>query len=327
MESVNFVIVKYDSDGKELWITNFNLDPSGAQQDHLSDMELGSDGCIYATGWSTRSSQNNETDCTTIKVNSSGNVEWARAYDGGILQGDDGIALALDSNNNVFVTGCSEGLNTGLDLMILMYDQEGMQQWVTRYNFEGRNGDDEGYDIAVDERGNPYVTGRSNRGASTQLDYLTLACDQNGLIRWVITYDGGDELDDWGTAIGLDRAGHAYVAGRTSSGFATIRYDHIDPYVRSLPESDNGFTSSRTTSYPNPFNPRTMIRYSVQIEGYVTLKVFDATGKEVATLVDALKPEGSYDVIFDGSNLASGIYFYRFRAGGIAETKKLLLVK
>lgn len=196
----------------------------------------------------------------------------------------------------------------------------------TRYNYDTRNEDDAGNDIAVDSRGNTYVTGLSERGA-TQADFLTLSCDRDGFIRWVIAYDGGDELDDSGSAIGVDRAGHAYVAGVTSSGYATIRYDHIDPYARSLRKAETASSSPRTTSHPNPFNPRTMIRYTVQNEGYVSLKIFDALGEEVATLVDEHKPEGSYGVVFDGTYLASGIYFYRFRASGLIETGKLALVK
>jgi len=59
----------------------------------------------------------------------------------------------------------------------------------------------------------------------------------------------------------------------------------------------------------------------------VTLKVYDILGNEVTTLVDENKPAGNYEVKFDGSNLASGIYFYKLQSGSFAQTKKLLLLK
>jgi len=80
-------------------------------------------------------------------------------------------------------------------------------------------------------------------------------------------------------------------------------------------------------NYPNPFNPGTIINYQIPVNNYVTLKVFDVSGREVATLVnEELKP-GTYEVTFDGSNLPSGVYFYKLTAGDFSETKKLLLLK
>ena len=61
--------------------------------------------------------------------------------------------------------------------------------------------------------------------------------------------------------------------------------------------------------------------------GWQTLKVYDILGNEVATLVDEYKPAGSYEVEFNGSNLTSGIYFYRLQTGSLMETKKLVLLK
>ena len=80
-------------------------------------------------------------------------------------------------------------------------------------------------------------------------------------------------------------------------------------------------------NYPNPFNPITTINYSIPASLYVTLKVYDLLGREVAKLVHEEKPRGVYKVNFDGSKLSSGIYFYRLQAGSFSETKKILLIK
>ncbi len=80
-------------------------------------------------------------------------------------------------------------------------------------------------------------------------------------------------------------------------------------------------------NYPNPSNPKSKIDYSIPLSGKVTLKVYDITGREVSKLVDEVKEAGYHTAEFDGSNLASGIYFYVIRADNFSATKKLVLVK
>ena len=97
-------------------------------------------------------------------------------------------------------------------------------------------------------------------------------------------------------------------------------------------------------NYPNPFNPVTTIRYTIPTPpsssplakgrnevGFVSLKVYDILGNEIATLVDEEKAPGTYEVEFNEAssirNPASGIYFYQLRAGGYLETKKMILMK
>ena len=82
-------------------------------------------------------------------------------------------------------------------------------------------------------------------------------------------------------------------------------------------------------NYPNPFNPVTNIRFTLpeSFEGNVSLKVYDVTGKEVSTLLNNFLNEGSYSVIFDGSKLSSGIYFYSIKAGSYSDIKRMILIK
>ncbi|GBD87459.1 malto-oligosyltrehalose trehalohydrolase [bacterium BMS3Abin03] len=80
-------------------------------------------------------------------------------------------------------------------------------------------------------------------------------------------------------------------------------------------------------NYPNPFNPSTTIKFDVADFGLVNLKVYDVLGNEVATLINKELPAGNYRVTFDASQLASGVYIYRLRAGGFIVSKKMILLK
>jgi len=80
-------------------------------------------------------------------------------------------------------------------------------------------------------------------------------------------------------------------------------------------------------NYPNPFNPSTTIKYQVPEAGIVSLKIYDILGSEVKSLVNEEKQPGTYSVIFNAHNLASGVYYYRIQAGSFVDTKKLILLK
>lgn len=84
---------------------------------------------------------------------------------------------------------------------------------------------------------------------------------------------------------------------------------------------------SLNQNYPNPFNPNTVLNYSLPGTQYSILKVFDALGKEITTLVNEMQNAGSYSVEFDGSNLSSGIYFYKLESEKFSETKRMVLLK
>ena len=97
---------------------------------------------------------------------------------------------------------------------------------------------------------------------------------------------------------------------------------HIDDDRNELPED-----YLLRQNYPNPFNPATAITYQIPRTGFVTLKVYDVLGREVATLVNEEKPAGSYEMQFTANGLTSGIYFYQLNTGNYSETKKMILLK
>ena len=84
---------------------------------------------------------------------------------------------------------------------------------------------------------------------------------------------------------------------------------------------------SLSQNFPNPFNPETKIKYSIPRRGFVTIKVFNPFGQQVAVLVNKDQKAGEYVTEFNASNLASGIYFYRIQTGNYSLTKKMILLK
>jgi len=80
-------------------------------------------------------------------------------------------------------------------------------------------------------------------------------------------------------------------------------------------------------NHPNPFNPITIIKYKVPEFSYLTIKVYDVLGNEIASLVNEEKPAGSYEVEFNGTTFPSGIYFYQLQLGNFWDTKKMVLIK
>jgi hypothetical protein len=119
----------------------------------------------------------------------------------------------------------------------------------------------------------------------------------------------------------------ASLAGLQHSGFGVSESFSI-PVVsavtaqRELPEK-----FALEQNYPNPFNPTTAISYQLSANSFVTLKVFDLHGREVATLVNDVVPAGRYKVTWDAHNMPSGVYFCRLNAGTFSATEKLILVK
>ncbi len=102
---------------------------------------------------------------------------------------------------------------------------------------------------------------------------------------------------------------------------------NIDPSVGINSNSQTAESFSLEQNYPNPFNPATVISYHLPSSGNVSIKIFDILGNEVTTLVNKKQGAGSYSVEFDGSNFASGVYFYKLAAGDFTDVKRMLLVK
>ncbi len=104
--------------------------------------------------------------------------------------------------------------------------------------------------------------------------------------------------------------------------FTLMTLDNTNTISNKVPDK-----YSLEQNYPNPFNPVTRINFDIPKQGLVTMKVFDVLGREVKTLVNEVKAPGVYSVDFNGTELSSGVYFYRLESNGFTDIKKMLLIK
>jgi hypothetical protein len=149
----------------------------------------------------------------------------------------------------------------------------------------------------------------------------------------VILSDPSGTEFSWRVTFGGDSSSNIPSGGDTLclftkkglSVYDTIRVYGLTVHVNETPNTPATYSLSQ--NYPNPFNPSTKITYSVANAGIVTLKIYDILGREVSTLVNEEKSAGKYEVNFNASSFASGVYFYQINAASFIQTKKMVLIK
>jgi uncharacterized delta-60 repeat protein len=217
----NYVTVKYDPNGNEVWESHYNGPSNG--YDIARDIALDGSGNIYVTGSSYDA--NNWDDYLTIKYNSDGNELWTARYNGPANQGDYACAIAVSSAGYVYVTGYSTGSSTGLDYATIKYNSSGAEQWSKRYTNSSSTYDDMAYAIAVDGSGNAYVTGGST-GSTTDFDYATIKYSNTyGNQLWERRYASSGSVYDCARAITIDSSDNVYVTGQGDFNYVTIKYN------------------------------------------------------------------------------------------------------
>jgi len=149
----------------------------------------------------------------------------------------------------------------------------------------------------------------------------------------VYLYTNHEVPSDWATTQGYPvpenlrysaklEGSDGYVAGDTNWFAGSAKITGIKQVSNEIPSK-----FELNQNYPNPFNPSTNIKYSVPQSGFVSLKVYNILGQEVATLFAGFQKAGSYDFNFDASKLSSGVYLYRLQSNGFNKTMKMLLLK
>jgi hypothetical protein len=234
----DYATIKYDSEGNQLWVKRYD-GPAGGN-DRAKDIIIDGSGNVCVTGYSYGDATDD--DYATIKYDSLGNQLWVKRYDGASGGRDRASAMGVDASGQVYVTGTSHDSEGYDDYATVKYDPDGIELWVRRYNGTADQ-DDSASAIAVDAKGNVFVTGTSY-GMETSEDWATLTYSPQGTEDWVERYDGPSGKSDEASDMAVDDSGYVYVTGigdseaskdkgghdATSSGdYVTIKYVYLDP--------------------------------------------------------------------------------------------------
>ena len=220
-EKYDYATVKYNASGVEQWVARYDGSANFEYEATAIVIAIDNSDNIYVTGESAGSGTSS--DYATVKYNASGVEQWVVRYDGPAGSDDKAIAIAIDDSSNVYITGESVGSGTSFDYATVKYNASGVEQWVARYDGPASS-EDEAKAIAVDNRGDVYVTGGST-GLGTGDDYTTIKYNALGVEQWVARYEGPASSFDFADAIVVDNNGNVYITGESTSDYATVKYN------------------------------------------------------------------------------------------------------
>ncbi|HEY0029562.1 MAG TPA: SBBP repeat-containing protein, partial [Bacteroidia bacterium] len=224
----DYVTIKYDPVGAQLWRSEYN--GPGNSLDEAHTITVDASGNVYVTGWSNGGAGTGY-DYATVKYNSTGVQQWASRYTNVAGGTDEAWDVGVDNAGNVFVTGTSDGSGTNSAAATVRYNSAGVQQYANR--FEGTGGGiDAGYAIYVDAvTGNAYVTGYTFESTAADFDYITIRYNLAGVQQWATKYNSPDANYDEARAITVDASGNVYVTGYTQTlvltnfDYGTVKYN------------------------------------------------------------------------------------------------------
>lgn len=248
----DFLIIKYRaSDGMQMWARTY------------SQSLLGDDKAIALVV----DSQNNPVitgisqgflllltpyDYATVKFDENGNQLWVSRYNGPGNGEDKPTDIAVDSQDNIIVTGGSAGSTSGEDFATVKYNSSGSEVWVQRYDGPGNN-EDRAYAIVVDNSDNIAVTG-SSTGSGSGLDYATMKYSSSGSQMWLQRYNGPGNNEDRAYAIVVDNSDNIIITGFSRLGatpesedYTTIKYNNAG--IQQWVNRYNGTGSNQDRAY------------------------------------------------------------------------------
>ena len=313
-------IIKTNSNGIVLWSRVIG----GSTSDEAFSIIQLSDGSFVAAG-STISYGAGSYDMYVVKFNSSGQLIWTRTigasgyeFAGSVVQAADGVFI---------ISGSTESFGAGgADFYAVKLNASGTIQWQKTV---GGSGNDYGYRvISTSDGGFCSIGNTSSYGAGGE-DFFMVKYSSNGSVCGSSFVPAGLS-GSGGSIISVTPLSFPYspqsstpnVSLTVGGNSSTICLTGIEQLNNQIPDK---FTLLQ--NYPNPFNPSTKIGFSLPVSSSVSIRIFDAAGKEVKVLADDYYNAGNYEIDFNGEGLSSGTYFYRMNAGDFTDVKKLCLIK
>jgi len=317
-DTSNVWLIRTDANGDTLWTRTYHEHSQG------NCVAPTSDGGFVITGWVFSDDAEFQSDVLLIKTNASGDTLWSRSI--GDSDFETGTCVRETDDGYVITGYTSPPESENCDALLIKTDCFGNVDWIKTY---GGPSSDTGHSVEVTSDGGFLIAGARNGAHYFHIGEMwVFKTDGNGVLLWEATYRFHISNVAW-CAVQTSDLGYV-VSGLIGYGIggdlwlAKLQPETSDVTDRRPPPWESGLGQNR----PNPFGPSTTISYSVDTPGPVSLKIYDALGREVRHLVRGFHDPGTYHVDFDAGGLASGVYFYKLQAGdGIAETRKMLLAR
>ena len=323
-------LVKTNANGDSLWTRAFKS--LGADRAALSVRQTGDRGYVFAGYLHAPDVRYVE----LIKTDSLGIATWTR-FIGRVGFQAMGRSVRQTIDGGYVVAGSNRlGSSATSFIQLIKTDQNGDSVWTKEYAGASPF---EAYSVQQTSDGGYIMTGETNTPGNLSSDVFLMKASMSGDSLWMKTF-GGQGTDERGADVLQTFDGGYVIAGETNvSGPAHTQ----DVYL--IKSDDAGFVTSVHESarpalamefklyqnYPNPFNPATTIGYEISSNAHVDVKIYDILGREVVTLVDGFQNPGTYQVTFDASHVASGVYFYRIIASShqtmFTSVRKMVVLK
>ncbi|MCI0715698.1 MAG: T9SS type A sorting domain-containing protein [Chlorobi bacterium] len=365
--SIPPIVVSYTTNGGINWSPMSQINsPPGGHYSQGCDIACGPNGEVYVCWAAPISSSPFTEDFAGFAKSTNGGVSWtvteniydmngirASTFNGWNFRVNGFPRIGVDRsggsrNGWIYIVTAERNLSpAGSDADVVMhYSSNGGTSWSTgiRVNQDPLNNGKVQFfpAIRVDEAGGINICYYDNRNYPSVGDsaetYMSRSTD--GGATWIDIKVSDHAWKVKGEA-GLGSYGGDYIGISSGNGKVwPFWYDdktgtmqawtaEVNLELVGVSNGNNGITKQYELkqNFPNPFNPNTMIRFSVPKSGHVSLEVFDISGKRVSSLLDGELKTGSYKFDFNASVLSSGVYFYKLIAAGFTDTKKMVLIK
>ncbi len=318
-------LFRADSLGDSLWSQTYG----GPGDDVGYDLCEMDDGGFMLVGM-TESYGLGSYDIYVIRTDSNGDTLWTHTF--GTASYDEGRAIAPTHDGNYMIAGSV--VNTNADVFLVKIQPDGDTLWTKSVGQDAAN--DAAYGISTCQDNGFLIAGRNYNAVNYYNDMYVLKIDANGDSLW--SYSHVNNIHDEGhVALEVPDVGIYLFGTRAASSSGSYR-DYwavaldfpvgIADDIREALPSDFGLRQN----YPNPFNPSTTIEYTIPSRSFVTIEIVDLLGRQIRSLVHREQPAGTHRVMWDGrtddgSQVATGVYFYRLKAGDFTDARKMLLLK
>jgi hypothetical protein len=306
-------LIKTDDSGDTLWTKTFG----GSDSEWGRSVQQTTDGGYIITGM-TRSFGAGDRDVWLIKTDNSGDTLWTKTFGGS--DGEGGHSVQQTTDGGYIITGSTQKAS-GSDVLLIKTDASGDTLWTKTF------GSGSGHSVQQTTDGGFIIAAEKDYGIYQSYDAWLIKTDNSGDTLWTKTF-GGSGMDMGHSVQQTNDGGYILTGGTViNNGDVWLIKTAPDPSKVEQNIDMIPLDFSLYQNFPNPFNPTTKIKYSIPKLSNVTIKVFDILGNEIETLVNEVKPTGTYEITWYAEGLPSGVYVYRLQAGEYADVKKMVLLK